>query len=77
MPRRAGAGNGYWLANLRPPFDARPMTYAGADFDGSGSVTARATSGAAGDCGSVEPLDVERLPLRADLRRHAAACAAA
>jgi hypothetical protein len=54
---RAGAdnaANGYWVANLRPPFDAKPLTYGGADFDGSGTITARATSGAAGDCGSVQ-----------------------
>ena len=53
---RAGAGsvNGYWTANLRPPYDARPMTYSGADYDGAGTVTARSLGGASGDCGSAE-----------------------
>jgi hypothetical protein len=49
-----GAGNGYWTANLRPPYDARPMTFSGADYDGTGTIAARETSGAAGDCGSVQ-----------------------
>ena len=49
-----GTGNGYWLANLRPPYDARPMTYSGADYDGLGSIVARAVGGPAGDCGSTE-----------------------
>ena len=56
QPCRAAAGdasNGYWTANLRPPYDARPMTYSGADFDGS-TVSVRATAGSAGDCGSAE-----------------------
>jgi hypothetical protein len=53
--RAAGGdvGNGYWTANLRPPYDARPMTYSGADFDGS-TVTARTAGAGAGDCGSAE-----------------------
>ena len=50
---RAGA-NGYWLANQRPPYDPKPLTYAGADFDGSGTITARAASAPAGDCGSAQ-----------------------
>jgi hypothetical protein len=56
QPCRAAAGNanGYWTANLRPPYDARPMTYWGADYDGSGSITAQRVAGARGDCGSVE-----------------------
>ena len=45
--------NGYWVANQRPPYDARPLTYSGADFDGSGLV-AHAVGGALGDCGSTE-----------------------
>ena len=49
---RAGAGNGYWIANLRPPYDAKPVTYSGADYDGSGTLVARSADGAAGDCGS-------------------------
>ena len=56
QPCRAAAGNagnGYWTANLRPPYDARPMTYSGADFDGS-TVSVRASAGSAGDCGSAE-----------------------
>jgi len=48
------AGNGYWIANQRPPYDARPMTYSGADYDGSGSITGQRLMGAAGDCGVVE-----------------------
>lgn len=56
QPCRAAAGNanGYWTANLRPPYDARPMTYWGADYDGSGTITAQRLAGARGDCGSVE-----------------------
>jgi Protein of unknown function (DUF1176) len=48
------AGHGFWIANLRPPYDAKPLTYSGVDYDGSGSITARATSRAAGDCGTAE-----------------------
>ena len=48
------AGNGFWIANLRPPYDAKPMTYSGFDYDGSGSVTAREASGPAGDCGTAQ-----------------------
>ena len=51
--RAATNGTGYWTANLRPPYDARPMTYSGADFDGS-TITARATGTPAGDCGSAQ-----------------------
>ena len=53
---RAGAGvvNGYWIANQRPPYDAKPVTYSGADYDGTGTITARSLGGAAGDCGSAE-----------------------
>jgi hypothetical protein len=56
QPCRAAdnAGNGFWTANLRPPYDAKPMTYSGVDYDGSGSITARAASRPAGDCGTVE-----------------------
>ncbi len=49
-----GSGNGYWIANLRPPYDAKPVTYSGADDDGTGTLAARSTGGAAGDCGSAE-----------------------
>ena len=56
QPCRAAAenGNGYWTANLRPPYDARPMTYSGADYDGTGTIAARESGGAAGDCGSAQ-----------------------
>lgn len=50
----AGNANGYWTANLRPPYDARPMTYWGADYDGSGTITAQRLAGERGDCGSIE-----------------------
>jgi hypothetical protein len=54
QPCRAAAnGSGYWTANLRPPYDARPMTYSGTDFDGS-TIAARATTATAGDCGSAQ-----------------------
>ena len=46
--------HGYWTANLRPPYDAKPLTYRGADYDGTGTLTARAASGPKGDCGSVQ-----------------------
>ena len=49
-----GAANGYWIANLRPPYDAKPLTYSGIDDDGAGSIVARHLGGAAGDCGSAE-----------------------
>ena len=45
---------GYWTANLRPPYDAKPLTYRGADYDGTGTLAARATSGTRGDCGSAQ-----------------------
>ena len=48
----AGGGNGFWTANLRPPYDARPMTYSSGDYDGTGSITAREASGPSGDCGT-------------------------
>ena len=51
----AGGGvDGYWIANQRPPYDAKPVTYSGADYDGTGTLTARSAGGAAGDCGSAE-----------------------
>jgi hypothetical protein len=46
-----GGGTGFWVANQRPPFDARPITYAATDFDGS-TLSARAIATPAGDCGS-------------------------
>ncbi|MCK9686029.1 DUF1176 domain-containing protein [Scleromatobacter humisilvae] len=46
--------NGYWLANLRPPYDAKPMTTSGGDYDGSGTIVARRLDGPAGDCGTIE-----------------------
>lgn len=45
---------GYWTANLRPPYDAKPLTYQGSDYDGTGTLTARAASGPKGDCGSFQ-----------------------
>ena len=48
------AGHGYWTANLRPPYDAKPMTYSGGDYDGVASITVRQASRAAGDCGTAE-----------------------
>ena len=54
---RAAAGggvSGYWIANQRPPYDAKPVTYSGADYDGTGTLTARSADGATGDCGSAE-----------------------
>jgi len=52
QPCSAGA-NGWWIANRRPPYDARPLTYAG-EFDGVATVVARVPGGSAGDCGTVE-----------------------
>jgi hypothetical protein len=46
--------NGYWIANLRPPYDAKPLTYSGLDYDGSGTLAARQLGGAAGDCGAAQ-----------------------
>jgi len=45
---------GYWTANLRPPYAAKPMTYSGVEYDGSGTITERVTGGDAGDCASVQ-----------------------
>jgi hypothetical protein len=46
--------HGYWTANQRPPYDAKPMSYSGADYDGLGTITARAVGGSAGDCGGAQ-----------------------
>lgn len=57
QPCRAVANvtvNGYWTANLRPPYDAKALTWSGGDYDGSGTITARETSAGAGDCGSIQ-----------------------
>ena len=48
------AGRGYWTANLRPPYAAKPMTYSGTDYDGSGTITERLPGAGAGDCGSAQ-----------------------
>ena len=52
-PASEGGALGYWLANVRPPYDARPMTYSGAEFDGS-TVVAHTVSAPSGDCGTKE-----------------------
>ena len=52
QPCQAGA-DGWWLANRRPPYDAKPLTYAG-EFDGVSTVIGRASGGNAGDCGKTE-----------------------
>ena len=52
QPCKAGA-QGWWVANRRPPYDARPLTYAG-EFDGVAAVVARVPAGSAGDCGTTE-----------------------
>lgn len=54
QPCKAAGGAavaGWWVANRRPPYDARPLTYAG-EFDGVASVVAHVPDGPAGDCGS-------------------------
>ncbi len=48
-----GGGTGFWTANQRPPYDARPITYSAADFDGS-TLAARASATPAGDCGNIQ-----------------------
>ena len=53
QPCRAAAhdsGNGYWIANLRAPYDARAITFSGGDVDGTGSITAREPGLIPGDC---------------------------
>jgi len=52
QPCKAGA-QGWWVANRRPPYDARPLTYAG-EFDGVAGVVARVPAGSAGDCGTAQ-----------------------
>jgi len=42
---------GWWIANRRPPYDARPLTYAGM-FDGVSSVLVQERARSRGDCGS-------------------------
>jgi hypothetical protein len=57
QPCRAAAdnaGNGYWIAFLRPPHEAKPLTYAGLYDDATSSIAARETSRPAGDCGSAQ-----------------------
>ena len=54
QPCKPSAGTGYWVANQRPPYDAKPLTYAGAEYDGTGTITAREPGGSLGDCGSVQ-----------------------
>ena len=49
-PSANGTVAGYWTANQRPPYDARPLTTSATDFDGS-TITARAITAPAGDCG--------------------------
>jgi hypothetical protein len=48
-----GTSQGWWVANRRPPYDARPVTYAG-EFDGVSTISARIPGGSAGDCGTAE-----------------------
>lgn len=52
-PVADATARGWWVANRRPPYDARPVTYAG-EFDGVATITARVAGGSAGDCGTVE-----------------------
>jgi len=56
QPCKSAAGaaaQGWWVANRRPPYDARPLTYAG-EFDGVASIVARAPAGSSGDCSVAE-----------------------
>ena len=48
-PAAEGGGLGFWLANLRPPYDAQPMTTAGAEFDAATS-SVRAVAATGPDC---------------------------
>ena len=48
-----GTAQGWWVANRRPPYDARAVTYAG-EFDGIATISARVPGGSAGDCASAE-----------------------
>lgn len=49
----AEGGNGWWVANQRPPYDARPLTTAGT-FDGQSTIASRVVSGSRGDCSRSE-----------------------
>jgi len=56
QPCRSAAGataRGWWVANRRPPYDARPLTYAG-EFDGVASIVARVPAGSGGDCATID-----------------------
>lgn len=44
------SGNGYWIANLRPPYEARPITFEGGAYDGAGSIAARESNESHPDC---------------------------
>ena len=48
-----GVVQGYWIANLRPPYDARATTYSGTSFDG-GTIAARAALTATSDCATAQ-----------------------
>ena len=49
----AEGGNGWWVANQRPPYDARPITTAGT-FDGQSTIASRVVTGSRGDCSHSE-----------------------
>ena len=49
----AEGGDGWWVANQRPPYDARPLTTAGT-FDGQSTIASRIVTGSRGDCGHSE-----------------------
>lgn len=49
----AEGGNGWWQANQRPPYDARPLSTAGT-FDGQSTIVSRVVSGSRGDCSRSE-----------------------
>jgi hypothetical protein len=50
--RRTGAddGDGFWIAIVRPPYDAKRLTASGTDFDGVATVRARHKNRELGDC---------------------------
>ena len=53
QPCKSAAAQGWWVANRRPPYDARPLTYTG-EFDGIATIVAHVPAGSGGDCAVAE-----------------------
>jgi hypothetical protein len=47
-------GDGYWVANLEPPYDARLVTASGSEFDEGKGISSQQKGRGAGDCFATE-----------------------